>query len=153
MRLPLITTSCGTPPRLRTTHRFVILTGLSGSGKTHAIRALEDLGYFCVDNLPSQLIPTFAELASRGDAGLERVAIVVDVREGGFLKQFPKVYRKLKSTPGVEPRLIFLEANRSSLVRRRPQIEYCGVERGASGTGALFLISAPRRFIGAPAHQ
>ena len=107
-----------TQPRSRTTHRFVILTGLSGSGKTHAIRALEDLGYFCVDNLPSQLIPTFAELASRGDAGLERVAIVVDVREGGFLKQFPKVYRKLKSTPGVEPRLIFLEANRSSLVRR-----------------------------------
>src|SRR6185503_7978213 len=107
-----------TQPRSRTTHRFVILTGLSGSGKTHAIRALEDLGYFCVDNLPSQLIPTFADLASRGDAGLERVAIVVDVREGGFLKQFPKVYRKLKSTPGVEPRLIFLEANRSSLVRR-----------------------------------
>jgi UPF0042 nucleotide-binding protein len=105
-------------PRVRTTHEFVIVTGLSGSGKTHAIRALEDLGYFCVDNLPSQLIPTFAELASRGDAGLERVAIVVDVREGGFLKQFPKVYRKLKATPGVAPRLIFLEANRSSLVRR-----------------------------------
>ena len=105
-------------PRMRTTHRFVIVTGLSGSGKTHAIRALEDLGYFCVDNLPSQLIPTFADLASRGDAGLERVAIVVDVRESGFLKQFPKVYRKLKATPDVEPRLIFLEANRSSLVRR-----------------------------------
>ena len=105
-------------PRVRNNQGFVIVTGLSGSGKTHAIRALEDLGYFCVDNLPSQLIPTFAELASRGDAGLERVAIVVDVREGGFLKQFPKVYRKLKAMPGVEPRLIFLEANRSSLVRR-----------------------------------
>jgi UPF0042 nucleotide-binding protein len=104
--------------RVRTNQGFVIVTGLSGSGKTHAIRALEDLGYFCVDNLPSQLIPTFAELASRGDAGLDRVAIVVDVREGGFLKQFPKVYRKLKAMPGVEPRLIFLEANRSSLVRR-----------------------------------
>jgi RNase adapter protein RapZ len=107
-----------TSPHTRTHHRFVIITGLSGSGKTHAIRALEDLGYFCVDNLPSQLIPTFAELATRGDAGLERVAIVVDVREGGFLKEFPKVYRKLKATPGVEPRLIFLEANHSSLVRR-----------------------------------
>jgi UPF0042 nucleotide-binding protein len=96
----------------------VILTGLSGSGKTHAIRALEDLGYFCVDNLPSQLIPTFADLVSRGDSGLERVAIVVDVREGGFLKDFPKVYRKLKATPGVDPRLIFLEASHSALVRR-----------------------------------
>ena len=107
-------------PRVQTNHRFVILTGLSGSGKTHAIRALEDLGYFCVDNLPSQLIPTFAEIVTRGDgdAGLERVAIVVDVREGGFLKEFPKVYRRLKSTPGVEPRLIFLEASHSVLVRR-----------------------------------
>jgi UPF0042 nucleotide-binding protein len=105
-------------PRLQTNHRFVIVTGLSGSGKTHAIRALEDLGYFCVDNLPSQLIPTFAEIVSRGDAGLERVAIVADVREGGFLKEFPKVYRRLKGMPGVEPRLIFLEASHSVLVRR-----------------------------------
>ena len=104
--------------RLQTNHRFVILTGLSGSGKTHAIRALEDLGYFCVDNLPSQLIPTLAELVSRGDAGLERVAIVADVRESGFLKEFPKVYRRLKGMPGVEPRLIFLEASHSALVRR-----------------------------------
>jgi UPF0042 nucleotide-binding protein len=96
----------------------VILTGLSGSGKTHAIRALEDLGYFCVDNLPIQLIPTLAELAARDDAGLARVAIVVDVREGGFLKQFPPVYRKLKNIPGIEPRLIFLEASHSALVRR-----------------------------------
>jgi RNase adapter protein RapZ len=113
-----MTAAAKNAPRARTTHRFVVVTGLSGSGKTHAIRALEDLGYFCVDNLPSQLIPTFAELVSRGDSGLERVAIVVDVREGGFLKQFPKVYRKLKAMPGVEPRLIFLEASHSSLVRR-----------------------------------
>src|SRR5512134_1357032 len=117
-RRPSRRESAAARQRAQMNHRFVIVTGLSGSGKTHAIRALEDLGYFCVDNLPSQLIPTFADLASRGDAGLERVAIVADVREGGFLKQFPKVYRRLKATPGVEPRLIFLEANRSSLVRR-----------------------------------
>lgn len=102
----------------RSGHRFVILTGLSGSGKTHAIRALEDLGYFCVDNLPTQLIPTLAELTSREDAGLERVAIVVDVREGGFLKQFPLAYRKLRAIPGLDARLIFLEASHSALVRR-----------------------------------
>jgi RNase adapter protein RapZ len=99
-------------------HRFVIVTGLSGSGKTHAIRALEDLGYFCVDNLPTELIPTLAELASRDDAGLERVAIVVDIREGGFLKQFAKVYRRLKTIPDIDVRLIFLEASHSALVRR-----------------------------------
>jgi UPF0042 nucleotide-binding protein len=96
----------------------VILTGLSGAGKTQAIRALEDLGYFCVDNLPSALIPTMAELASRADTGLEKVAIVADVREGGFLKEFPRVFRRLKSMAGITPRLIFLEANPSTLVRR-----------------------------------
>ena len=104
--------------RRRITTRFLVVTGLSGSGKTHAIHALEDLGYFCVDNLPTQLIPTFAELCTRGEAGLERVAIVVDVRERGFLTQFPAVYRKLRRLAGVNAKLIFLEANRSALVRR-----------------------------------
>ena len=73
---------------------------MSGAGKTQAIRALEDLGYFCVDNLPSTLIPTMAELASRADTGLEKVAIVADVRESGFLKEFPRVFRRLKTLPG-----------------------------------------------------
>ena len=106
------------PSRPRGTRRFVILTGLSGAGKTQAIRALEDLGFFCVDNLPSAMIPTMAELASRADDGLEKVAIVADVREGGFLKEFPRVFRRLQSMPGITPRLIFLEANPSTLVRR-----------------------------------
>jgi RNase adapter protein RapZ len=105
-------------PGARGTRRFVILTGLSGSGKTQAIRALEDLGYFCIDNLPTLLIPTMAGLASRNDAGLDKVAIVVDVREGGFLKQFPRVFRKLQATRGVDPTLIFLEASHTTLVRR-----------------------------------
>jgi RNase adapter protein RapZ len=106
------------PPPVRGTRRFVILTGLSGAGKTQAIRALEDLGYFCIDNLPTLLMPMMAELASRADAGLDKVAIVADVREGGFIKQFPRVFRKLQALPGIEPRLIFLEANPAALVRR-----------------------------------
>jgi UPF0042 nucleotide-binding protein len=106
-----------TPPR-RGTRRFVIVTGLSGSGKTQAIRALEDLGYFCIDNLPVQLIPTVADLSTREDAGLDKVAIVVDVREGGFLSQFPRVYKRLKAQARVKPTLIFLEASHSTLVRR-----------------------------------
>jgi UPF0042 nucleotide-binding protein len=105
-------------PRPRGTRRFVILTGLSGSGKTQAVRTLEDLGYFCIDNLPTQLIPTMADLSSREDAGLDKVAIVVDVREGGFLSQFPRVFRKLKHHTGVKPTLIFLEATDEALVRR-----------------------------------
>jgi RNase adapter protein RapZ len=98
--------------------RFIILTGLSGAGKSHAIRALEDLGYFCIDNLPTQLIPTVAEMATREDAGIDKVAIVVDVRERGFLREFPRVYKRLRTMPGIDPTLIFLEANSQTLVRR-----------------------------------
>jgi len=105
-------------PSVRETRRFVILTGLSGSGKTQAIRALEDLGYFCIDNLPTQLIPTMAKLSSHDEAGLSKVAIVVDVRERGFVKEFPRVYRQLKARGKPKPTLIFLEATDSTLVRR-----------------------------------
>jgi UPF0042 nucleotide-binding protein len=93
-----------------------VLTGLSGSGKSQAIRALEDLGYFCVDNLPTMLIPTLARLTTRGD--IDRVAIVVDVREGNFLSSFPRIFRKLRRMPRLNPVLIFLEASTPALVRR-----------------------------------
>ena len=98
--------------------RFVILTGLSGAGKSQAIRALEDLGYFCVDNLPTTLIPTLAELSLRAGEEMSRVAIVVDVRERAFLSQFPKVLRKLRAMRGLRPALIFLEASDAALLRR-----------------------------------
>ena len=91
--------------------RFVVLTGLSGAGKSQAIRALEDLGYFCVDNLPTTLIPTLAELSQRAESDLKKVAIVVDVREGAFLSRFPKALRKLRAMRGLNPALIFLEAS------------------------------------------
>jgi RNase adapter protein RapZ len=97
---------------------FIILTGLSGSGKSQAIRALEDLGYFCVDNLPTTLIPTLAKLSLRAGGDIEKVAIVVDVREGGFLSSFPKVFHNLRKMPRLNPVLIFLEASHAALVRR-----------------------------------
>ena len=102
-------TKSGTP--------FIVLTGLSGSGKSQAIRALEDLGYFCVDNLPTTLIPMLANLSVRG-GDIERVAIVVDVREGNFLSAFPRVLVRLRSMRGLNPVLIFLEASNTTLVRR-----------------------------------
>jgi RNase adapter protein RapZ len=110
-------------PRAKTTSatagsRFVMLTGLSGAGKSQAIRALEDLGFFCVDNLPITLIPTLAELSLRAGSDLKRVAIVVDVREGAFLSSFPKALRKLRAFRGLSPALIFLEAGDAALVRR-----------------------------------
>lgn len=97
---------------------FIVLTGLSGSGKSQAIRALEDLGYFCVDNLPTTLIPTLAKLSLRTSGDIDKVAIVVDVREGGFLSSFPTVFRKLRTMPRLNPVLIFLEASHATLVRR-----------------------------------
>jgi UPF0042 nucleotide-binding protein len=95
---------------------FIIVTGLSGSGKSHAIRALEDLGYFCVDNLPTALIPTLATLAVRG--GVEKAAIVADVRERRFLASFPTVLRKLRRMRRLHPVLIFLDSDDATLVRR-----------------------------------
>jgi UPF0042 nucleotide-binding protein len=102
----------------RTGHPFIVLTGLSGSGKSQAIRALEDLGYFCVDNLPTTLIPTLAKLSLNPNRDIDRVAIVVDVREGGFLSSFPKIFKQLREMPRLNPVLIFLEASHAALVRR-----------------------------------
>jgi UPF0042 nucleotide-binding protein len=103
----------GTP-----TAQFIVVTGLSGAGKSQAIRALEDLGYFCVDNLPVALIPTFADLAMSGQGPLSRAAVVVDIREGAGLTQFPATYRRLKRRAALRTGLIFLEAEQPVLVRR-----------------------------------
>jgi UPF0042 nucleotide-binding protein len=96
----------------------VVLTGLSGAGKSQAIRALEDLGYFCVDNLPITLIPTMAELTMRAGAAIAKAAVVVDVREGAMLGAFPRLYRRLRRVKGLNPTLIFLDAGDDALVRR-----------------------------------
>jgi RNase adapter protein RapZ len=97
---------------------FIILTGLSGSGKSQAIRALEDLGYFCVDNLPTTLIPTLAKLSLQAGGDIDKVAIVVDVREGNLLSSLPKILARLRRMPRLNPVLIFLEASHEALVRR-----------------------------------
>jgi len=99
-------------------HRFIVLTGLYGSGTTQAIHALEDLGYFCVDNLPIALITTFAELMLRAPGETTRAAVVVDAREGERISSLPEVYAQLEAMPGVEPVLIFLDASDEALVRR-----------------------------------
>jgi UPF0042 nucleotide-binding protein len=95
---------------------ILIITGLSGSGKTNVARALEDIGWFCVDNLPSALIPRFAQMI-HGSEDLHRSALVVDMRERVFLKQFPHVFRQLRGK-GVAVNLLFLEADEKVLVRR-----------------------------------
>src|SRR5215468_1877639 len=94
---------------------LVVITGLSGSGKGSVLKALEDLGFYSVDNLPVELIPKFAEL-TRDNPSIPAAALVVDVREGAGLKVFPRVYTALRRS--VNARLIFLEAAEDAIVRR-----------------------------------
>jgi RNase adapter protein RapZ len=95
--------------------QLVIITGLSGSGKATVLKALEDVGYFSVDNLPIQLLPKFAELV-RDSPSITRAALVIDIREGEQLQKFPQIYRKIRQR--VPATLLFLEANDDALVRR-----------------------------------
>src|ERR1700730_3874531 len=94
---------------------LLIITGLSGSGKGSVIRALEDLGYYSVDNLPIELIPKFAEL-TRDSPTVRCAALVVDIHEGESLKNFPALYAQIRRS--IPTKLLFLEANDATLVRR-----------------------------------
>jgi RNase adapter protein RapZ len=94
---------------------LAIISGLSGSGKGSVLRALEDLGYYAVDNLPIDLIPKFAEL-TLANPNIRAAALVVDVREGEGLKRFPDVLASIRKS--VNPQVIFLEADDSAIVRR-----------------------------------
>ena len=104
--------------RDRRVPQLVVVTGLSGAGKSQAIHALEDLGFFCIDNLPVALIPTFVDLTVRDEDAHQRVAVVVDVREGAKLSRFPAAYGKLKRRTDLKTTLVFLEADAGTLVRR-----------------------------------
>ena len=95
--------------------QLVLISGLSGSGKSIALNALEDSGYYCVDNLPGQLLQESAELLRR--AGHKRVAMSIDARTGDSLDQVPGYVAALKSQ-GVDLRLLFLDTKNDTLIRR-----------------------------------
>lgn len=97
-------------------NRFLIVTGMSGSGKTVVIRALEDFGYYCVDNLPAKLIPDFVDFWLKKRIEIDRVALVIDIREPRFLADFPAVFREIRKKAPV--RLLFLEASDEALAKR-----------------------------------
>jgi UPF0042 nucleotide-binding protein len=94
---------------------LVIITGMSGSGKASVLKAFEDLGYYCVDNLPVGLIPRFAELVGQS-AEIERTALVVDVREGRQLEELPAIVKSVKRI--LTTKMVFLEASDTVLLRR-----------------------------------
>lgn len=99
-----------------TDRRMVIVTGLSGSGRSAALKAFEDMGYYCVDNLPLVLLPNFADFAG-GSAEAVRSAIGIDIREKDFPVRFPSLYREIKAG-GQVIETLFLDASDQTLVRR-----------------------------------
>lgn len=104
------------PHRKRDSRQLVILTGLSGSGKGSVLNTFEDLGFYCVDNLPVALIPVFSELYDEGRGEIERAALLVDAREGEQIEKLPIFYRALANDHPAT--LVFIEASDEALLRR-----------------------------------
>jgi len=107
--------SSGRAPGKRRVKQLVIVTGISGAGKASALKAFEDLGFHCVDNLPLELLPNFAGLVVKS-AEVERAAIVVDVREGATLDRLPEILKGVKKL--LHTRVVYLDAQDAVLVRR-----------------------------------
>ncbi len=101
---------------------FIIITGLSGSGKSSAVKILEDIGFFCIDNMPPQLISNFAEICSesRNDSGekISKVAIVTDIRGGALFLKLSDCVNQLENIDGINIKLLFLEASKEVLMKR-----------------------------------
>jgi len=97
--------------------QFVLITGLSGSGKGSVLKAFEDLGYHCIDNLPIDLIPQFADMCRPPGNRMDRAAVVIDIREGEAISQLPTLYQSL-ARDNLKLSLVFLEASDRALIRR-----------------------------------
>ena len=95
----------------------VIVTGLSGSGKSTALRSLEDIGFFCVDNLPVILLPKFLEIQTGSSSKISKIALVMDLRERYFLEKYTGIFSQLKEK-GYRIEILFLDANDNTLLRR-----------------------------------
>jgi UPF0042 nucleotide-binding protein len=100
--------------------RMVVVTGLSGSGKSTVSRVLEDMGFYCIDNLPIALLPNLFEKASNFLPGYSKIALVMDLRDRALLRTFPEVFRRLQEQE-LRPEILFLEATDEVLVRRYSQ--------------------------------
>jgi UPF0042 nucleotide-binding protein len=97
--------------------QIAVITGVSGAGKSTAVRALEDEGYFCIDNLPVPFLQRLVELLARSGGGIDRVALVVDAREGRFLDQVPEVFAEVRKG-GAHLEVVFLDAGEDAILRR-----------------------------------
>lgn len=120
--------------------QFVIVSGLSGSGKSTAIKVFEDMGFFCVDNLPTALITTFADLCSQTKGEIERIALGIDIRARGVLGDVPDAIQRLREQ-GHQVDVLFIEARDEVLIRRYSETR----RRHPLDTGELSVEEAIRR--------
>jgi RNase adapter protein RapZ len=104
------------PPTRHDARHLVVLTGLSGSGKSTVLKSFEDMGFYCVDNLPVELMPIFAELHGAGDGDFARAALMIDAREGLQLQKLPPLLKHLRKDHPIS--LVFIEAQDDALMRR-----------------------------------
>ncbi len=96
---------------------YIFVTGMSGAGKSNAANALEDLGFYCVDNIPPMLIPSFVDLAKKGELNISKIAIVTDSRGGQAFTNINKVFDSLEKS-GINIKILFLDASDTELIRR-----------------------------------
>ncbi len=96
---------------------MLVVSGMSGSGKSGALHTLEDLGYYCVDNLPAELLPEFVRLLQNGESAPSKIAVVIDARSLSDLAEVPTVLSRLGAL-GANPRLLYLEARDEVILRR-----------------------------------
>ena len=98
--------------------QFIIVTGMSGSGKSSAMNVLEDIGFYCIDNIPPQLMTKFADICTHSEGKLERVAVAVDIRSGDLFSEIVERWRMLREMNDLDVKILYLEANDEVIIKR-----------------------------------
>lgn len=98
--------------------KLLIVTGMSGSGKSSVMDVMEDIGYYCIDNIPPKLIPQFVDLCRKSDTGIDNIAVAVDIRTGDMFAEIFRAWQDLKSDTDVEVKVLFIEADDEVLIKR-----------------------------------
>lgn len=97
---------------------LLIVTGMSGSGKSCVMDVMEDIGYYCIDNIPPKLIPRFVDLCRQSESGMDKLAVAVDIRTGDMFAEIFYTWQKLKDNPDIEVKVLFIEASDEVLIKR-----------------------------------
>lgn len=98
--------------------KLLIVTGMSGSGKSSVMDVMEDIGYYCIDNIPPKLIRQFVELCKKTDTGIDQIAVAVDIRTGDMFAEIFRCWQELKNDDSVEVKVLFIEASDEVLIKR-----------------------------------